>query len=60
MSKNEINENTEPITTYVDVKTLAALERKAAENEHTLSSVVRLLIKRYVTGNLEFRKSDEE
>lgn len=60
MSKNESIENTEPITTYVDVKTLAALERKAAENEHTLSALLRLLIKRYVTGNLEFRKTDDE
>ena len=50
---------TEPVTAYLEPKTYKMLEAKAAEDERTLSSILRLLIKRYVSGDLDLRKVEE-
>lgn len=59
MSKSESEAIfTEPVTAYIEPKTLKELEKKASDDERTISSILRLLIKRYVAGEFECRRED--
>ena len=59
MAKNDSDAiYTEPVTAYLEPDTLKALEKKASADDRTMSSILRLLIKRYISGDFECRKDD--
>ena len=52
MSKNDSEKSyTKPVTAYIEPDTLVAFEKKAEIEERTVSSLLRILIKRYLGEN---------